>query len=462
MFETGVGIRNPLWFIGVIENCIDPRNEGRVQVRAFGVHGTNQDIPSEDLPWAICVKGDYNPNGFITPDVNDFVFGFFLDGRDAQQPMVLGLVPTQMTEPIDPEKNGWGVKLGTNDPNEDRLAKGSAGENFGQPQQDRLARGENVEETYVLQQAASTVEDIKTAEGGPQWKEPQPAYNAKYPFNKIIKTSHHVIELDDTPNHERIMIHHNSGSFIQIDSKGDVTNKSAGDNFEVKEKGQHVYIGGRNVVTIMGHSHVYYDGNVVEEINGDYTQIVHGNRYIGVGAQSSHNATEQIQLRAADIIAEANKGMFAISAIEEVQIQAGIDMNIRSKYINAQATDTLGLKAETTLFEGTTVLEAVGGKIVLKSEDELGVKASGAVKIGSGANVNIDGTQVNIDDRVSMAEGNSDVDIDTEFEASDVADAEVPELPDPPAKSTSTMADKRSRDAGDSGGITSQDDGTVV
>ena len=38
--------------------------------------------------------------------------------------------------------------------------------------------------------------------------------------NKVIETAHHSIELDDTPDGERIMIHHKSGSFVQIDSVG--------------------------------------------------------------------------------------------------------------------------------------------------------------------------------------------------------------------------------------------------
>ena len=101
----GTGLQNPYFFIGVIENNVDERLEGRVQVRAFGIHGTVQEIPTEDLPWAVLIQGGYDVNSPIPP-LNSWVFGFFLDGRDAQQPMILGLIPTQMTEPVDPIKNG--------------------------------------------------------------------------------------------------------------------------------------------------------------------------------------------------------------------------------------------------------------------------------------------------------------------------------------------------------------------
>ena len=291
------------------------------------------------------------------------------------------------------------------------------------------------------------------------WQEPQPAYNAQYPFNKIIKTASHVIELDDTPDHERIMIHHKEGSFIQIDARGNVTNKAAGDNFDVKEKGQHVYIGGRNIVTIMGHSHVYYDGNVVEEVGGDYTQIVHGNRYIGVGMQSSHNAAEQYQVIADDVLGEARTGQFAIKAKEEVKIQSDIRMDLKGEFIYAQASDTLSLKGDTSLFEGTTSLDIFGETIQQQSSGEFHIKG-GEVFVGSDGELHVSGTTVNIDDYVSMAEGNATAP-NSALAADDAEDAATPELPEPPARSTATMADKRSRDAGDSGGITSQDDSGV-
>ena len=112
MRDTGIGIYDPLFFIGVVENNVDERLEGRVQVRAFGVHGTVDQVPTTSLPWATLVHGSYDPNAPLPP-VNSFVFGFFVDGRDAQQPMLLGLIPTQMTEIANPSVTGWGAIPGT-------------------------------------------------------------------------------------------------------------------------------------------------------------------------------------------------------------------------------------------------------------------------------------------------------------------------------------------------------------
>ena len=105
MFE---GIGNPLFFVGVVEDNVDPRFEGRIKVRAFGFHGLRDEVKTTELPWAICAKGDYDANGPLPP-LNSFVYGMFLDGRDAQHPLVLGLIPSQFAEKFDPVGQGWGV-----------------------------------------------------------------------------------------------------------------------------------------------------------------------------------------------------------------------------------------------------------------------------------------------------------------------------------------------------------------
>lgn len=267
--ETGIGLQNPLFFIGVVENNNDPHVEGRVKVRAFSIHGNNKEVPATDLPWAICAKGDYDPNG-VVPPLNSFVWGMFLDGRDAQHPIVLGLIPSMFAEEVNPDLNGWGV---IPDKDGDLVARGARPKDYGNPQNSKLARGEYINETYVAAQEMKRVEDIKIAgdpkgeDGEPlKFSEPNSAYNAKYPHNRVIETSKHSIEIDDTPGAERIMVHHGSGSYVQIDNRGTTTNKAVGDKYEINDKQQHVYVGGPSIVTIDSDAYVYVKGNKTEEI----------------------------------------------------------------------------------------------------------------------------------------------------------------------------------------------------
>jgi hypothetical protein len=100
MFTDKQGIQ-PYWFIGEVVNKDDPTNSGRVKVRAVGIHPSHAPnevlndkenknyVEDQDLPWAIIVNGTMGKMHAI-PDEGDWVFGFFADGRDCQNPFILG------------------------------------------------------------------------------------------------------------------------------------------------------------------------------------------------------------------------------------------------------------------------------------------------------------------------------------------------------------------------------------
>lgn len=369
MIDYGAGIRNPLFFIGVIENNVDPRHEGRVQVRAFGIHGKIDDVSRDDLPWAIVAQGGYNPN--TIPKVNSWVYGMFLDGRDAQHPMVLGLIPTQYATELNPDKYGWGWI-----PDRDgaALAQGSTPEDVSQPSNSRLARGEYIQDTYVLQQEMGRAVNVPIGGNESTWDEPGSAYNAEYPHNRVIETANHSIELDDTPGAERIMIHHKSGSFIQIDSRGTTTTKSVSDKYDVMDRKQHVVVGGMSTITILGNSYVYVKGNKVEEIEGDLQTLVHGNHMLSVGGQSTINAGDQVQVRGADVKVQANVGTMSIKAGKELNISAGGLIGLPPKY------GAISLKAE---------------KIMVDATDKLHLRGNTQVNIQAIAEMNISALTIN-------------------------------------------------------------------
>lgn len=102
IFNSPTGM-SPYWFIGEVVDKDDPTNNGRVRVRVFGLHPEDPFTPDgdkeqlnqvedQDLPWAICISGTYGKMNMV-PDEGDWVFGFMADGRDAQHPMLLGVIP---------------------------------------------------------------------------------------------------------------------------------------------------------------------------------------------------------------------------------------------------------------------------------------------------------------------------------------------------------------------------------
>lgn len=89
------------WFTGVVEDVSDPLQMGRVRVRCFNYHSASQaDIPTADLPWATCIlpvtsaatSGIGSSATGLLP--GSWVFGFFRDGIELQDPVVVGSIPS--------------------------------------------------------------------------------------------------------------------------------------------------------------------------------------------------------------------------------------------------------------------------------------------------------------------------------------------------------------------------------
>lgn len=475
--SDGAGISNPLFFIGAVEANGEARLEGRVKVRAFGIHGTQQQVPTDMLPWAIVAQGGYDPN--VVPKINSWVYGMFLDGRDAQQPMVLGLIPTQYQTEINPEANGWGVIPGVGG---DVDALGSTPTDYGSPQNSPLARGERTEDTHVLQQEIGRTLSVPIAgPDGDTWDEPGSAYNAQYPRNRVISTANHSIELDDTEGAERIMIHHKSGSFVQIDSRGTTVEKTVSDKYEVMDRKQHVVVGGQSTVTIMGNSYVKVLGNKIEEITGDLQTLVHGEYHLSVGGQATINASEQVQVRGADVKVEANVGTMSIKAGKELNIRAGGDsygaISFKAEKVMIQAVDKLHLKGGTqvnvqSLGEmnfyssgAITQLSAMWSahareSVLIGADDTVDITGTTGVALGGGEKVDINADTVDISTLINLdpptparvpvfAEG----DITSKFEVApggkayeaaspypeNATESAVVEAPEPVEKSTSIV-----------------------
>jgi hypothetical protein len=89
-----------LWWFGVVEDRNDPESLGRVKVRVIGYHTADKtDIPTADLPWAWTVQpvngGSSGGIGSspMGPIEGTWVFGFWRDPSEMQEPMVLGTLP---------------------------------------------------------------------------------------------------------------------------------------------------------------------------------------------------------------------------------------------------------------------------------------------------------------------------------------------------------------------------------
>ena len=95
--------------------------------------------------------------------------------------------------------------------------------------------------------------------------EKETKYAAKYPYNKTITTeSGHVLELDDTPQAERIHIYHKSGAYVEIFPDGSIITKSVKDSVSVTMQDHSISVvkGDLQIVANEGKIQINSDGDI--------------------------------------------------------------------------------------------------------------------------------------------------------------------------------------------------------
>lgn len=151
----------------------------------------------------------------------------------------------------------------------------------------RLARG--VITDTIVERKRRSLTTGKIA-GNQTISEPQTQFNAKYPFNKVTETiSGHVIELDDTPGHERLHVYHASGSFIEVHPNGSFVVKSKKDITTISAENMDTIIEGNQRTHVDNNSDTTISGNLLIVVQGDTKLRVDGNAEIAVGGNANMN-----------------------------------------------------------------------------------------------------------------------------------------------------------------------------
>lgn len=85
------------WWVGVVEDRMDPLKLGRVKIRITGYHTDNKsELPTQDLPWAMPMQPIFSAaiagkgQSPLGPLEGTWCVGFFADGAECQQPIVMG------------------------------------------------------------------------------------------------------------------------------------------------------------------------------------------------------------------------------------------------------------------------------------------------------------------------------------------------------------------------------------
>ena len=268
------------WFIGVVEDNNDPVKLGRCRVRIIGLHSSDRSKqPTDQLPWAmpmqpitsaaISGKGT-TPLGVLN---GTHVVGFFIDGANQQNPVIMGTLGKLHKSKPDPSR-GFSDPDGVY-PIETRV---------GEPDTNRLARNETLEASIVQQKIDTVETDIPTALGD-TWNEPVTPYSAEYPKNHVLETeSGHVQEFDDTPESERIHTYHKSGTFEEIHPDGSKVERIIGDKYEICKNDSKVLIRGDADITTDGNAKLLVNESLAVEVSngGINIKVVGGDLNLNV------------------------------------------------------------------------------------------------------------------------------------------------------------------------------------
>ena len=108
---------------------------------------------------------------------------------------------------------------------------------------------------------------------------------SEFPFNQVDETtSGHVVEYDDTPGGERILIKHRTGAGVEMRADGSVIVSSTNNRIEVT--------GGDQTTIVEGAGNLVYKGNLNLVVTGDYNVDVGGNYNVQVAGNMVEGISE--------------------------------------------------------------------------------------------------------------------------------------------------------------------------
>ena len=169
------------------------------------------------------------------------------------------------------------------------------------------------------------------------FEEPKSTYSARYPYNHVYESeSGHIIEIDDTPSHERYHRKHPSGSFEEVQPNGTRVIKIEGDDYLIVKQGRKLNVKGDLQVVIEGDAKVYYMGDVMQTVDGNVTEFVRGNvsQYVE-GTADMHVV--------GDVNAQLDANLTAaVKGNADLSIEGNCNQNIKGDYsVSVQGNYTL-------------------------------------------------------------------------------------------------------------------------
>ena len=341
------------WFTGVIEDIDDPLQRGRYRVRCYGWHIDDKVmIPTEALPWAHVMMpvtsasmsgvGE-SATGLLK---GSWVVGFFRDGINAQDPVIMGSIPSKTTAVdyergfTDPDRR-YPSENYLETPDTPVSAQTSVSDEAGA--EPVYKSGFSYKKKHEINQDTTQKKQSRNSRvytsTGNHWTYPplDETMAPEYPKNHVKAYERlddedeaaHIIEYDVTPGKERISEMHRTGTYREITPHGDETVYITGDVYRIVAKGENVYIKGNCNLTIDGDCNTLIEGDWDVECKGNKNERIGGTltQTIGGNVQETYKGTHTINV-SGDQISDGSSGVKLTSINGKLKITASrIDLN---------------------------------------------------------------------------------------------------------------------------------------
>src|SRR6056300_1635162 len=301
------------WFTGVVEDRHDPQYLGRVRVRCIGLHTDDKiELPTADLPWASCVLPTtsaaisglgQSPSAMVE---GTWCFGYFRDGENMQEPVVLGSIPGRPFELADTDK-GFYDPNGVYPKYKDEVDTNRLAVNLKEDGSETnphlsltLRRSTRITGVATADFDSTTAANGSSmaASDGDTFDQVEIPYAAVYPYNRVFESeSGHIMEYDDTKGKRQALIEGNCDVSIDgrhklyLNKSGTLNNHydiQIGPNANINIQ---VDKGNINVVTVDGNINVNSGGDYNVKVAGNYTTAIGGNKVETVSGTKTSTTT---------------------------------------------------------------------------------------------------------------------------------------------------------------------------
>jgi len=195
--------------------------------------------------------------------------------------------------------------------------------------------------------------EIPTADGK-SWSEPPIPWQAIYPYNHVHQTeSGHIIEMDDTPNFERLHWYHRTGTFTEIHPVGIKVDKIVNNYYNIILGAKYTHIEASDYTTVDGSQENYILGNRTDKIDGDYNVAIKRGRFnvnntLGainlIAGKMTLRASETLTLSANNVIIEKKSARSSETTTGDEKKTVGGKLTHQTGAYSLNAQGSIGLQ----------------------------------------------------------------------------------------------------------------------